>query len=232
MKGKRHSSMRKKLELYKTNFQFWSPYRIILDGNFLKIAADISLPIQDRLEKILQDKVVLCTTKCIQDELKLFGPKFQPLLDQTYEMRRLYCEHDLSLQPSLCIAKHIGNRNKDNYLVGTQDKSLEKTLNDVPRVPVVTLVNGSLLNILDPSERTLELIRKKEAKKFKLGEEEAMAVGEVRREVKEENYQRKLDKVRNYRNKLGVKVKVAKAKGPNPKSVKGGVKRKIKKEEG
>ena len=54
-----------------------------------------------------------------------------------------------------------------------------------------------------------------------------MAVGEVRREAKEENYQRVLAKVRNYRNKLGVKVKVGKAKGPNPKSVKGGVKRKI-----
>ena len=108
---------------------------------------------------------------------------------------------------------------------------MERSLSEIPRVPMVQLVNGSILNILDPNEKTLGLIKKHEAKKFKLGDEEAKAVVEVRREAKEEKYQSKLERVRAYRNKLGVKVNTKKAKGPNPMSMKGGVKKKISKEE-
>ena len=68
MKGKRHSNMRKAMEIYKINFGFFPPYRIIIDGNFLKKADDISLDLQDRLGHIFKEKIVLCTTKCVQNE--------------------------------------------------------------------------------------------------------------------------------------------------------------------
>ena len=90
-------------------------------------------------------------------------------------------------------------------------------------MPVVQLVNGNLLNILDPNEKTVALIEKKDSKKLKLMPGEQKDVIRAKKEAKEERYQSKLEKVRSYRNSLGVKLKIKKAKAPNPKSVKKGV---------
>lgn len=110
----------------------------------------------------------------------------------------------------------MGNRNQKNYLVATQDKSLEESLNGIPRVPILQLINGSILEMLDSSQKTKDLLTKRLNEKLKLDPQEEKELIEFRKETKEDNYQQKLKKVRNYRNKLGVKVHVKKAQGPNP----------------
>lgn len=66
----------------------------------MKLAKDQNLNVQEKLGHIIKAPVVLCTTKCIQNELKLFGAQFDHLLQDTYNMKRLFCEHSMSLEPS------------------------------------------------------------------------------------------------------------------------------------
>ena len=217
--------MRKTMERYKINFNFFAPYRIIVDGNFLKKAADITLDIHNQLGHIFKEKIVLCTTKCIQNELKLFGRNFDHLLDKTNDMKRCYCEHQMSQEPSTCILKHIGVRNRLNYIVATQDDTLIESQNAIPRVPILHINSSSILNLLEESETTLNLIAKKESKKLQLTNSEAKNISDVKKEEKKTNFKILVNKIKKYKDAKGIKLTKKPAKGPNPLSMRKGSKK-------
>ena len=116
--------------------------------------------------------------------------------------------------------KHIGNRNKLNFLVATQDGTLIESLNEVPRVPILHINSSSILNLLEDSDATTKFIAKKESKKLQLTESEKQDISSVKKEEKKTKFNNLVDKIQKYRNSLGVKLTKKPARGANPLSMK------------
>ncbi len=59
MRVKVGKQSRKSLAYYKINFHFKEPYKVILDGNFVKVCIDKKIELKSKIEKTLQGKVIL-----------------------------------------------------------------------------------------------------------------------------------------------------------------------------
>lgn len=134
MQGKRSKKFRGMMQAYEINFDFRPPYQVIVDGNFLAMSRKIELDLDKKLYRLFKERTVLFTTKCIKEELRKLGLEFASSYNQACGMKTLKCHHDFFVEPSLCIEKHVGSRNKGNYIVATQDDKLISSLYEIPRV--------------------------------------------------------------------------------------------------
>ena len=66
---------------YRLNFNFYEPYEVLLDGNFLKLMVERGQPFVRKLEELLNGKVFSKVTECIIRELQLLGEKFRFVLE-------------------------------------------------------------------------------------------------------------------------------------------------------
>ena len=59
MRVKVGKQSRKALQYYRINFHFQEPYKVVLDGNFIKVCIDKKIELKGKLEKTLGGKVIL-----------------------------------------------------------------------------------------------------------------------------------------------------------------------------
>jgi len=59
MRVKVGKQSRKALQYYRRNYLFQEPYKVVLDGNFIKVCIDKKIELKGKLEKTLGGKVIL-----------------------------------------------------------------------------------------------------------------------------------------------------------------------------
>jgi len=62
MRVKVGKQCRKAIQFYRINFKFREPYKVILDGNFIKVCLDKKIDLRTKLDKVLGGKVVTGNT--------------------------------------------------------------------------------------------------------------------------------------------------------------------------
>lgn len=151
---------------YIQHFGFRPPFRIVLDGTFCQAALETRTNIRERIPAYLGLPVAAVTTKCVMDELGAMGDDFRgaKLVAKRCEIKKCG-HHGMTLGADECIASFIGPKNRNNYLVATQDPDLKAKLRKVPGVPLISLNHGQLV-LEKPSVETLEFIKNRNATKI------------------------------------------------------------------
>lgn len=134
MKIKKSKILKKTLNFYKINFNFFDPFHLLLDGNFLHLLLEKKLDIKQKLEKILKGIVFLHSTNCIVNELSSLGDDFRGTFLRARKLTRIKCHITENKDPRTCILELIGEKNEGKYLVATQDESLRSELRRIPGV--------------------------------------------------------------------------------------------------
>lgn len=86
-------------------------------------------------------------------------------------------------------------------------------------MPVLRFVNTNVLDFMKPSDAALRLFEKVDKKKYLPSQDEVKEIKAARKEEREENRKRMIERIRKSFQRLGVPLK-PKAKGPNPLSMK------------
>ena len=171
----RAKAARKTLQFYALNAGIQSPYKVILDGNFLVAAIRQKVPLYERLGKTLQKTdFALYVTRSALDELAslpgdLFRQARQFGLDECEIIERNTipgkknksknkggdekddAEGESSSSSSLGEPGDdirllvTDGNNRRGYLIGTQDEALSDALRELPYVPQLRLSRGVLL---------------------------------------------------------------------------------------
>ncbi|KAI9140173.1 Fcf1-domain-containing protein [Paraphysoderma sedebokerense] len=200
MRVKRQKQCKRIMALYHTSFGFREPYQVIADGTFVNVALSFRMNIEAQVPKVLLGESKLMTTPCIKNELYSLGQEFGPAIgaSKNFELRR--CHHKPYKSASDCIKELIGESNKHNYVVATQDPHLRSELRSIPGVPLLYLSNSIL--VLEPhSPATLLKANKVENGKVQVSEVEKKLLQKIAPLEKKENLK---------------KPKKRKAKAPNP----------------
>lgn len=134
MKIKRAKILKKTLNFYKINLDFFDPFHIILDGNFLHLLREKKVDIKEKLEKIIKGTVLLHVSECIVKELSALGEDFRGSYIQARKLMRIKCHINETKDPKTCILDIIGEKNEGKYMVGTQDEDLRRELRRIPGV--------------------------------------------------------------------------------------------------
>ena len=161
---KRNKTYRKYLQFYELNFQIRKPYRVLLDGNFMHTAVINGVLVRDKVPSLLGDtNADLQVPTAVVGELEKVGEPVAAALALALTFKRL--KHGGDTNAADAIKTLVGTRNKNKYIVCTQDASLRDELAKVPGVPLVYL-NHCALVLEPPSRASLGAHRKSEAKKI------------------------------------------------------------------
>jgi U3 small nucleolar RNA-associated protein 23 len=96
-------------------------------------------------------------------------------------MERRRCGHvEKPETPFDCVMECVGSRNKNRYIVATQDVRLREKLRNVPGVPLV-YINRSVMILEPPSPATTHVKEEREKSKIGLSREEAIVLGKRKR---------------------------------------------------
>lgn len=111
------------------------------------------------LSKFLDADIRIMTTYCVYVELRKLGSEFRPAAADAKKLEKRRCKHENAIQAAECIKEIIGESNKFNYAVATQDAELRAHLRKIRGVPLL-YINKSVLILEPPSHATLEFIKK------------------------------------------------------------------------
>lgn len=216
MKIKRYKKADRFMSFYKNNFGFREPFQILLDGTFCQVALTHQVNIQDQLPRYLSGECKLLTTACVVEETKKLGKPLHGayLILSQYPVHN--CGHEKPISASKCLSSFIiDSKNKDHYLVATQDHQLRLKLSKSTVCPLIKLANNALV-MEKPTQKTQGRIERKHYfLANKISNDERKNLSKLKRE----------EKVVEKRMHFGPVQKKRKAKGPNPLSCK---KKKIK----
>jgi U3 small nucleolar RNA-associated protein 23 len=99
------------INFFRINYQFHDPYRILLDGNFIKLVVEKGIDLSRRLETATKGRVSLRVTSCIIRELELLGEEFRLVVDEARKYKTIACKHSLEYSVDYCILDQIGETN-------------------------------------------------------------------------------------------------------------------------
>lgn len=134
------------MSLYKNNFGFREPYQILLDGTFCQVALAHKVNIQEQLPKYLSGTCKLLTTACVVEETRRLGMPLNGAYRILSQFPLHNCGHDKPISASKCLSSFIiDNKNKDHYLVATQDYQLRVKISKYAVCPVIKLANNALV---------------------------------------------------------------------------------------
>ena len=160
---KRNKTYRKCLQFYELNFGIRKPYRLVLDGNFMHTACRNSVPLRDKLPSLLGDpEAELLVPFAVVTELEKIGEPVKTAKNLAMTFKRL--KYGSGATAAEAIKDIIGAKNKNRYIVCTQDESLRDELNKIPGTPTIYLNKCSLV-LEPPSRASTNFHRKIEAKK-------------------------------------------------------------------
>ncbi|KAJ3045520.1 hypothetical protein HDV00_009175 [Rhizophlyctis rosea] len=157
------------------------------------------------------------TTQCVYAELRKLGSDYTgaALNAKRFEKRR--CTHQPAIAAADCLREIIGETNKFNYCVATQDTGLRAQLRNIPGTPLIYINKG--VTILEPpSHATLDAIKQMEVAKTK---PQSFEVSVLKKPEPQEEPVRKKKKVKGP-NPLSVKKKKEEPKPKKPKEKKAG----------
>lgn len=179
MRQKRAKAYKKQMATYERNFGFRSPYQILYTADFLEAARSFHLDPIPGIKRTVQNDIKNMITQCCIKEL--YDAKADPSIRLAKTMERRRCGHvDTPETPAACIVECVGSRNKNRYIVATQDQSLREKLRLVPGVPLV-YINRSVMILEPPSPATLMIKETRENAKIGLSQEEAVVLGKRKR---------------------------------------------------
>ena len=224
MGRRKNKWFKKTVNFYRFIFKFETPFKIIIDGNFIAISLKKKFNMKDLLSKTLDESVHLIIPSCIFKELQSLESKIPGITSLITNYKIEECPNS-QLNPIECIKTYIGNKNKQKYFVATQDPFLRNQLRKIPGVPLLFFDQNMILidkiskASFDASQRREGLKedpQKKEKKELNMKKTEIEEF--LMEEMKESKYYKQ--KMEEYKlNKLMGKIR-KKAKGPNPLSVK------------
>ncbi|CAA2977401.1 rRNA-processing UTP23 homolog, partial [Olea europaea subsp. europaea] len=146
MKIKRYKKAERYMSLYKNNFGFREPYQILLDGTFCQVALTHKVNIQDQLPRYLKGQCKLLTTACVIDETKRLGKPVHGAFLIVSQFGIHDCGHEKPISASRCLASFIiESKNKDHYIVATQDHQLRMKIAKQVVCPLLKLANNALV---------------------------------------------------------------------------------------
>ena len=225
MKSQRHKQIRSNYDFFARNFDFKPPQKLLIDGNFLKICVDTGFNYYQRLHSILDSKLEFYTTACVQHELRIIGPALEKVLQKSYSLKRLVCNHEGQLiAPSQCLKATIGRLNEGQYIVASQDPDVWSFAGKIVNLPVLHFLQN-ILRMKPPIDLAVQMVDKKNVKKMQLSDVEKKEIRVFSRGEIERVRKIKKEKLKNEMDKLCVKTK-KKWGNPNPLSCK---KKKVKK---
>ena len=215
MQGKKNKKFRSIIHQYELNFGFRQPFNVLIDGNFLNSAKKIDLDLDKKIHKIYKAKTILCTTRCVKEELRKLGMTCSAAFNHACSMKTLRCSHATIVEPSMCISSHVGKLNPGYLSVATQDEKLQQELLAVGKVPVIRFVNNNVLDVMPMSNQAQALIQKADVKKYLPTDEEMKAIKEAKKEEREARRKQLIEKIRKETLSQGIRLK-KRAKAPNP----------------
>lgn len=171
------------MSIYKNNFGFREPYQVLLDGTFCQVALDHKVNIQDQLPKYLSGQCKLLTTACVVEETKRLGKPLHGAYLIVSQFPIHDCGHEQPVSASKCLSSFIiDNKNKDHYIVATQDHRLRLKISKQTVCPSLKLANNALVlekptsKILGKVNRTHHFLANK------ISDEERVKVDELKKE--------------------------------------------------
>lgn len=149
------------MTIYKNDFGFREPYQILLDGTFCQVALAHKVNIQDQLPKYLSGQCKILTTACVIEETRKLGKAFHGahLIVGQYPVHD--CGHEQPISASKCLSSFIiDSRNRDHYLLATQDHFLREKVSKNVVCPLIKLANNTLI-LEKPTEKVLNKVSRK-----------------------------------------------------------------------
>ncbi|KAJ3326002.1 WD repeat-containing protein 34 [Boothiomyces sp. JEL0866] len=162
---KRQKKTKKNMQIYGHSFGFRQPYQFILDGNFLHVARLTGKKLEETLPAFIGAETRLMTTYCVYAELKKLGADFRPTAAYAKKLEKRRCTHNPAVTAAECIKEIIGESNKNNYCVASQDVELRRHFGKIPGIPLV-YINKSVIILEPPSKATLERSKELEIQKI------------------------------------------------------------------
>lgn len=191
------------MAVYERDFGFRNPYQVLLTADFLEAARGFSIDVISGIQKAVQNDIKCLISQC---SMKVLYDAKSECITLAKRMERRRCGHIEKAEPEQeCLEQCIGSRNKNRYIVCTQDAALRSKLRDIPGVPLFYL-NRSVLIMEPMSPATTVTKETREREKVGLSREEASAIGARRR--------------------VTTRPRGKKVKQPNPLSVKKSIKKK------
>lgn len=145
MKIKRYKKAERYMSLYKNNFGFREPYQVLLDGTFCQVALAHKVNIQEQLPRYLKGECKLLTTACVVEETRKLGKPLHGAYLIVSQFPIHDCGHEKPISASKCLSSFIiESKNKDHYLVATQDHQLRAKITKEAVCPLLKLANNAL----------------------------------------------------------------------------------------
>ena len=178
----RQKGYRRTLNFYRLLFRLSSPYRILVDGNFLATGERLKMEWRRLIPKALQVDASLAhfhVTQCVVAELQALGAPAAEALAAARSLPLLKCRdkhgHGEACSPRECAARLVGQDNAGKWVVVTQDAELRDALRAIPGVPLM-LISTNVLILEAPSPASRAAGEEAEGRKSALGASEAQAV--------------------------------------------------------
>lgn len=160
MKIKRYKKAERYMTLYKNNFGFREPFQVLLDGTFCQVALDHKVNIQEQLPRYLKGECKLLTTACVIDETKRLGKPVHGAYLIVSQFPVHNCGHESPVSASKCLSSFIvENKNRDHYLVATQDHKLRQKIAKEVVCPLIKLANNALV-MEKPADRVVSKVNR------------------------------------------------------------------------
>lgn len=183
MKIKRYKKAERFMSLYKNNFGFREPYQILLDGTFCQVALSHKVNIQDQLPRYLSGQCKMLTTNCVVEEAKRLGKPLHGAYLVISQFPQHNCGHDQPVSASRCLSSFIiDSKNKDHYLVATQDHSLRAKISKHAVCPLIKLANNALVVEKPPAHIIKKISRSHEYIANRLRRDEISNLEELKKE--------------------------------------------------
>lgn len=180
MRQKRAKAYRKLMATFERHFGFRSPYQVLFTADFLSAAESFKLSAVGGVHRTLQGDVKGMMSQCC---IKLlYDADAQSTITTAKTLERRRCGHIAeALSPAACVLECVGSRNKNRYVVATQDRELRAKLREIPGVPLV-YINRSVMVMEPPSPATVVLKEERERAQRGITPGEAVALGKRKRQ--------------------------------------------------
>jgi U3 small nucleolar RNA-associated protein 23 len=152
MRVLRKKRVRKKLGWFRTIFKISTPYKVLVDPDFLKEALTRKIFVREELPKFLQDKAYMVITSCIFKQLKKLGDQYSGAALMGKRLQRIVCPHEgdeEGVSAEECILTIA--KGKVKYVMAIQNYGLRKELRQIPGVPLLYINPRKLLTMEDIS---------------------------------------------------------------------------------
>ncbi|GFS53485.1 rRNA-processing protein UTP23 homolog [Nephila pilipes] len=159
MKIKRTRRVKKCLNFYKNNFNFRSPYQVLVDSTFCFEALQCKIQIKDEIPRYLDDpNARLYTTPCVIMEAEGLGHKAYGAFHIVKQFIVRKCGHEKNSKISAeeCILSMLANNNSDHFIIATNDSQLINKCRRLAGVPLMT-ISYNAPNLEKPSRVSVDV---------------------------------------------------------------------------